>query len=112
LGKAFGAAGAFVAGCRPLADWLWNRARSHVFSTGMSPVVASAALANLERAAVDPSLRARAVRHADVFRRRLREAGLDVRGHGPIVPGIIGTEADALRVAGNLRERGIHAVAI
>jgi 8-amino-7-oxononanoate synthase len=112
LGKAFGASGAFVSGCRPLVDWLWNRARSHVFSTGMSPMVAAAALANLERASGDPSLRQRAMGNAAAFRKALREAGLDVRGHGPIVPWIIGTEAEALRVASRLRERGVHVVAI
>ena len=112
LGKAFGAAGAFVAGCRPLVDWLWNRARSHVFSTGMSPVVAAAAYANVERAIADPSLRERAIRTATTFRQALRDARLDVRGHGPIVPWILGTETDALRVAATLRERGVHAVAI
>jgi 8-amino-7-oxononanoate synthase len=112
LGKAFGAAGAFVSGCRPLIDWLWNRARSHVFSTGMSPVVAAAAHANFERALADASLRERAIRNASLFRQALREAGLDVRGHGPIVPWVLGTEAKALDVAGKLRERGIHAVAI
>ena len=37
LGKAFGAAGAFVAGAAALTDWLWNRARSFVFSTGSQP---------------------------------------------------------------------------
>src|SRR5262249_14986618 len=37
LGKAFGAQGAFVAGRAELRDWLWNRARSFVFSTGISP---------------------------------------------------------------------------
>ena len=112
LGKAFGAQGAFVSGCRPLVDWLWNRARSHVFSTGMSPVVAAAAYANLERALGDASLRERAVRNGRMFRQALRDAGLDVRGHGPIVPWVLGTEAAALQVATKLRERGIHAVAI
>lgn len=112
LGKAFGAAGAFVSGCRPLVDWLWNRARSHVFSTGMSPVVAAAAFANIERALGDASLREAAVRHGTVFRQALREAKLDVRGHGPIVPWVLGTEAVALQVATKLRERGVHAVAI
>jgi 8-amino-7-oxononanoate synthase len=112
LGKAFGAAGAFAGGCRPLVDWLWNRARSHVFSTGMSPVVAAAAYANVERAHADPSLRERAIRNGDTFRTALRAKGLDVRGHGPIVPWIIGTEADTLHAAAKLRERGVHAVAI
>jgi 8-amino-7-oxononanoate synthase len=112
LGKAFGAAGAFVGGCRPLVDWLWNRARSHVFSTGMSPVVAAAAHANFERAVGDTSLRQRAIHNGERFRSALRARNLDVRGHGPIVPWIIGSEAEALHVAAKLRERGVHAVAI
>ncbi len=112
LGKAFGASGAFVSGCAALVDWLWNRARSHVFSTAMSPVVAAGARANLERSVRDPALRARAIAHADRFRSALRDLGVDVRGHGPIVPWVVGTEADALRVASVLQLRDVHAVAI
>jgi 8-amino-7-oxononanoate synthase len=112
LGKAFGAAGAFVAGCRLLGDWLWNRARSHVFSTGMSPATAAAALANFERAARTPALRATAVRLGDRLRDGLRTLGADVRGHGPIVPWALGSEASALQAAASMRELGVHAVAI
>lgn len=112
LGKALGASGAFVAGCRVLCDWLWNRARAHVFSTAMSPVVAAGARANLERTLRDPSLRTRAIGHAERFRGALREVGADVRGVGPIVPWIIGSEIDALRVAATLQSRDVHAIAI
>jgi 8-amino-7-oxononanoate synthase len=51
FGKAFGAGGAFVAGCDALSRWLWNRARSFVFSTGLSPVVAAAALQGMRTSA-------------------------------------------------------------
>jgi len=37
LGKALAAREAFVAGSRDLCRWLWNRARSFVFSTGLEP---------------------------------------------------------------------------
>ena len=48
LGKAFGAAGAFVAATPGVVDWLWNRARSFVFSTGLPPSTAAAGRAALE----------------------------------------------------------------
>jgi 8-amino-7-oxononanoate synthase len=83
-----------------------------VFSTGMSPVVAAAAHANVERARREPALRARAVEHANTFRGALRESGADVRGHGPIVPWVIGEAARAMRLAAELQQRGVHAVAI
>jgi 8-amino-7-oxononanoate synthase len=112
LGKAFGAAGAFVAGCRVLGDWLWNRARSHVFSTGISPALAAAARANVERAVRDPGLRARAIARAEQFRAGIRALGADVRGYGPIVPWVLGSEAAALRAAAAMRSRDVHAVAV
>ena len=43
LGKALGAQGAFVCGRRVVRDWLWNRARSFVFSTGLSPALGAIA---------------------------------------------------------------------
>src|SRR6185436_14683444 len=50
LGKAFGGQGAFVAGRTVLREWLWNRARSFVFSTGLAPVSAAAAVRSLQDA--------------------------------------------------------------
>ena len=48
LGKALGGAGAYVAGSRELIDWLINRARSFVYTTGIPPAVAASALAALD----------------------------------------------------------------
>ena len=112
LGKAFGASGAFVAGCRLVVDWLWNRARSHVFSTGPSPASVAVARLNFERAVHDPTLRRTAIRLADRFRDTLRSLGADVRGHGPIVPWVVGPEPKALEAGALLRHRGVHAVAV
>ena len=44
-GKALGTYGAFVATTPALAQLLWNRARSLVFSTALPPMVAAATLA-------------------------------------------------------------------
>jgi 8-amino-7-oxononanoate synthase len=112
FGKSFGAGGAFAAGCEALIAWLWNRARSFVFSTGLSPVVAAAARDGLARAVSDASLRADVLARASELRSGLGNGGLDVRGHGPIIPLILGDPARAVRLARVLRERGVHVQAI
>jgi 8-amino-7-oxononanoate synthase len=106
-GKAFGAAGAFVAGCSALVDWLWNRSRSFVFSTGLSPAVASAALQGLDSARAEPQLRESVLSSASRLRDGLQSAGVVARGYGHIVPWVIGDARDAVRVADALREQGI-----
>jgi 8-amino-7-oxononanoate synthase len=40
LGKAAGVSGAFVAGQRDVIDWLLNKARSYIFTTGAPPMLA------------------------------------------------------------------------
>lgn len=112
LGKAFGAAGAFVAGAEALVAWLWNRARSFVFSTGMSPAVAAAALRSLDTIVEDEERRARLHRNASQLRSGLARLNLDLRGHGPIVPVVIGDSRQALRIADALRAEGIHVQAV
>ena len=48
LGKAFGAAGGFVAGSATLRKYLVNRSRAFIFTTAPPPPVAAAALAALD----------------------------------------------------------------
>jgi len=112
FGKAFGASGAFVAGCSSLAQWLWNRARPFVFSTGMSPASAAAALAGVKAAAAEPERRQRVLAAAAELRRGLEAARIDPRGYGHIVPWVIGDPRTAVEVAGALQARGLDARAI
>ncbi len=112
LGKSFGACGAFAAGSATLTSWLWNRARSFVFSTGLSPAVAAAALAHLRLSVDDPSRRARVATAAAHLRSGLSSRGATLRGHGHIVPWVVGEVTAALDLAAALRERGIQVVAI
>jgi len=48
LGKAAGAAGAFVAGTAELIEWLLQNARTYIFTTASPPLLATALLASLE----------------------------------------------------------------
>jgi 8-amino-7-oxononanoate synthase len=112
FGKAFGAAGAFVAGCPSLVTWLWNRARSFVFSTGLSPAVAAAAAEGIRAARERPELRERVLRATSLFRSRLVELGIEPRGFGHIIPWIIGDSRTALRMAELIRARGVDVLAV
>jgi 8-amino-7-oxononanoate synthase len=112
FGKAFGAAGAFVAGSETLVAWLWNRARSFVFSTGMSPMVASAALDAIRCALADPQRRERVAAGARQLRHGLTSAGLEVLGYGHIVPCVLGDARRALWWAEELQSRGVMVRAV
>jgi 8-amino-7-oxononanoate synthase len=112
LGKAFGVAGAFVAGSEALSAWLWNRARSFVFSTGMSPATAAAAHRSLGPLVEDEARRTRLHANAERLRGGLARLGLNPRGHGPIVPLVLGDAHLALRTAERLRSEGIHVQAV
>src|SRR5216110_2924418 len=48
LSKALGASGGYISGSRSLIEWLINRARSFIYSTAQSPLIAAAALAAVD----------------------------------------------------------------
>src|SRR6185312_253257 len=112
LGKALGAGGAFVAGCIPLVAWLWNRARSFVFSTGLSPAVAAAALAGIRAAHDEPDRRERTLAAARRLRGGLARLGVRPLGFGHVVPWVVGEPAEAVRLSEALRAEGIDVRAI
>ncbi len=113
-GKALGLHGGFVVGSRALRLWLWNRARSFVFSTGISPALAAAIAARARRASADDAGRARIA----TVSARLREglAALGVRGvdegQGPVIPWLVGPADEAVALSRRLREHGLRVQAI
>lgn len=106
-GKSFGTTGAFVAGSALLREWLYNRARSFVFSTAPPPYSAE-----LTRRAI-PILQA-GVRQAELNARMQYFAGL-LDGLGfwegapisPIFPVVVGSEENAVALAQALDHEGI-----
>lgn len=108
LGKGLGVQGGFVAGSPELSLFLWNRARSFVFSTGLSPLVARAARQNLVLLQDAEAARARIFALSERVRAALSGAGLQVLGEGPLVPIVLGSEARVLRAAATMAERGFQ----
>jgi 8-amino-7-oxononanoate synthase len=113
LGKALGTQGAFVAGSGELCAWLWNRARSFVFSTGLSPLLAAIGRAAVEEARRDDAGRTRLAEVGTRLRAGLAEFGVRVaNGDGPILPVILGAESEAVAWSRLLLEQGVLVQAI
>lgn len=114
FGKAFGAAGAFVAAASPVVDLTVQRGRAFVFSTAPAPPVAAAAQEGLRIAAAEPWRRERCRAAAREFAERLAEAGVVVSSPaGAIVPVTLGEAERAVRASGRLLgEHGILVPAI
>jgi 8-amino-7-oxononanoate synthase len=109
LGKAFGAAGAFVYGSGTLIQYLLNRARSFVFSTAMLPAQAAAARAALRIVIAEPERRESLHANARALRIALSRAGVDgdLSATGPIIPVPLGDEARTMNVGAALARSGL-----
>jgi 8-amino-7-oxononanoate synthase len=113
LSKALGSYGAYVAGSQVLTDFLINRARSLVFSTGLSPAMAAAAGAAIDLLEADRSLIAQLWDNARYLKQGLERAGFQLAPTAsPILPVMVGESASALEMAAALFERGFYVIAI
>ncbi|MEO0963255.1 MAG: 8-amino-7-oxononanoate synthase [Pseudomonadota bacterium] len=108
LSKAVGGYGGYVCASQPVIDLLKSRARTFVYSTGLPPANAAAAIAALEIIESDKALIEKPVSNAAQF---CREAGLPAP-QSPIVPVIIGDERDALAASHMLLNEGYLVTAI
>jgi 8-amino-7-oxononanoate synthase len=114
LSKAFGCQGGYVACNRELKDFLVGRARSFMFSTGLSPVIAAAARAALRIAREEGWRRAALASHVRALGAVARGAGLTVRGdeRAPMLLIMAGAADAATSLAEALESRGVLAPAI
>ena len=110
LSKALGSQGGFVAGSRRMVECLVNRARSFIYSTGIAPAAAGAALAAVRELQHDPGRVRQLWERARVLRSGLE--GLPVSGEGPICPVMTGSSTRALALAEYLFDAGYLVPAI
>lgn len=108
LSKALGSYGGYLCASRPVIDLIKSRSRTLVYSTGLPPASAAAALAALDLIEADPELAARPVRKARLFTQAMNLAPAE----SPIVPLIIGSAAAALEAARALEAEGFLVTAI
>jgi len=113
LGKAFGTAGAFVAGSEALIETLIQHARSYIYTTSMPPAVAWATLAALKLVREEGWRRDKLADLIGRFRRGAAELGYELMDSPtPIQPILIGEADEALRISRALEEQGVYVTAI
>jgi 8-amino-7-oxononanoate synthase len=114
LGKAVGSQGGVIACSEALRTWLWNRARSFVFSTAPSPLLCRVTLAQVQATRAADDARSRLEARSLELREALAARGLPALpgAVGPIVPVVLGSNERALAAMQELRRRGILAQAI
>lgn len=115
LGKAAGVSGAFVAAEKNVIEWLIQRARSYIYTTGPSPMIAGALLASIERILHGDDLRAQL--HSRIA--QLREGIARLNLPFELLPSrtaiqalVIGDNALTLQIANRLLDQGYWVPAI
>ena len=110
LSKSLASCGGYIAGSAALVEYLKYTAPGFVYSVGITPSNAAAALAALRKLVAEPS-RVRALRdRAAYFLRRCQEEGLDTGASGgtPVIPVIVGDSLRAAKLSAMLLEAGVN----
>lgn len=115
LGKAAGVSGAFVAGQTKLIEWLIQRARSYIYTTGPSPMMAGALLASIDRMLQGDDLRAQLNRNIRQLRDGIAQLDLPFEllpSRTGIQALVIGDNALTLKISEHLLGQGYWVPAI
>ena len=111
LSKTLASCGGYIAGSTPLVELLKFNAPGFVYSVGLSPALAAAALEALHILQEEPQRVARLQAVGAEFLQLARARGIDTglsEGHA-ITPAIVGSSLKAARLSNALFERGINA---
>ncbi|ADZ71210.1 aminotransferase class I/II-fold pyridoxal phosphate-dependent enzyme [Polymorphum gilvum] len=114
LSKTFSSCGGYIAGSRVLCDYLKTTAPGFVFSVGLAPALAAAAIASIQVMEREPERVARLQANGRHFLACARAARLDT---GPsagysVVPVIVGESVGAAVLSNRLLSRGLNALPI
>jgi 8-amino-7-oxononanoate synthase len=110
LSKSFGSCGGYIAGRRELVEYLKYTSPGFVYSVGIPPSNAAAALASLRLLQQEPQRVSQLQARSRLFLQLARQQGLNtgLSNNTPIVPVIIGNSLHALRLSRQLFERAIN----
>ena len=108
LGKALGGFGAFVAGSYRLREFLINKSRPFIFTTGLPPAVIASGIAALELLEEEPEIRERLWENVGFFRKEIEKLGFNtLESETQIIPVVVGDAPLAMRMGEILFEEGV-----
>ena len=112
LGKALGgASGGFTSGHKEIIEMLRQRSRPYLFSNTLAPSIVGASIAVLDLLSETTTLRDILENNTKYFRRKMTEAGFDIKpGDHPIVPIMLYDAVVAQNFAAKLLEEGIYVI--
>ncbi|WP_024834409.1 aminotransferase class I/II-fold pyridoxal phosphate-dependent enzyme [Ruminiclostridium josui] len=111
LSKSFASCGGYIAGSKSLIEMLKNFAPGLImYSAGLTPTNASAALAAIRKMRKEPECVTRLIENSKLFLRLAKEKGLETGlcENTPIVPVLIKNSIQCIILANNLFEKGIN----
>ncbi len=113
LGKSLGSGGAFAAGGAVFRDLLINKARSFIYSTGLTPMNAAAGLAAVKLIEERPAIGQALLDRSTCFQDQLVARGVPiVRSATQIVPIMVGDNQRAMDLSETLLKEGLIVTAI
>jgi glycine C-acetyltransferase len=112
LGKALGGgSGGFTTGRQAIIDLLRQRSRPYLFSNTLPPPLVAASIKVFELLSSSGELRERVNANAAYFRKRIVEAGFEIRpGTHPIAPVMLHDAKLAQQFASELLDEGIYVI--
>ncbi|MEO5562594.1 MAG: glycine C-acetyltransferase [Chitinophagaceae bacterium] len=112
LGKALGgASGGFTSGKKEVIDMLRQKSRPYLFSNTVAPSIVGASIAVLDMLTETTELRDKLENNTKYFRKKMTEAGFDIKpGDHPIVPIMLYEAVLAQNFASKLLEEGIYVI--
>ena len=113
LSKAMGSLGGFVAGKRKLIDYLRNRSKPFIYTTGLPPACVAASIQAIKLLRKSKDLLSRLHSNIHFFYQGLKTSGICIPENlTPIFPILFGSEEKTLKAAEILLQFGVYAPAI
>jgi 8-amino-7-oxononanoate synthase len=110
LSKSFASCGGYIAGSKAIVEYLRYTSPGFVFSVGISPPNAAAALASIQLLKTVPERVTRLRDRAQLFWKLAQEQGLNIgmSKHTPVIPVIVGDSFKALQLSHSMFQHGIN----